>query len=608
MFHFFRKIQTHFKSNRLVGRDLEDLNPGVQELIEESKEFDIKDLSMLGQIAHNSFTDGTKRMKEKFGDDMYSTDPGTGLMSKALGRKNKGKDIRDNTNDHFGYLIDNIGLQFEKRISEWDQAYQENLKLDGADEEALRKAYMDRLDDLSKFCKGQLDRINTDVRDLVSAAGGEEGGNDFIDTKAELDIFNRNFRELLANMDIDPALVEEAFSGGLPDFDMDYIEGCYAESLETIQSIQNGKELNSSDYDKLIGNISIYFDSTLDTTDKYTLEDSVQGIENSGHIAVLHAMSPAQCFVLGNRLIQKRSQTDASKGIRFLLNMNFLGMAQAETLLAKLDPQYAIMDSEVTGIEATRDLLEDMRRLAADSVLKKNFKENFLMAHGDASTFLSYEVGRVVLLGAMLPFIFKIKDPGSWSQIMSNPFWLGAVAGSGLLIENATGGFGEGAVTDTFTKATMAATEGEDLDEDKKWEELTEMANQSPEVIDYMMKDDGALLTDIETIVDGRDESTLYRFKFEDQVMLHMEDRVKKIKEKIPGIDEDAAAAQARTELESELIVSLDRKDERTTERAIDEIYFKLAFGMGGANVPKMIEILHEANVRIGTEAAPTTT
>ncbi len=452
-------------------------------------------------------------LKETFGADLKKV-----LMDSRINMYEKGEMIHEATTEHYNLFIDKIGVQFQRELAQQDRA--------GGDHEEM----LDRFMRLTQISEAIAEDYDSTVRILVRVSGSQSGADEHIDAGSEwdeLNEFNRNGRELIEKMSLPDDLIARAMAN--PDYEPDDFQietmgGICAESTGIIEKIYGGTPLTPDDYNTVLEGIEGFFEHEFDTTNMSSLEVSMRAVEDTGMMTTVYSMNQAQRYELGQTLIEKygANETQARGGIQFLTAVGALDIGQAQTLIREGINGYAIFDSEeVEEIQRVRDELEELREHCAKS-MKEGLGGNLAIEDFTASNLLLYElVFRFAALGAVLPFVFNIKDPQNWDQIVTNPFWIGCVAVSGITLDHVTGGIGSGS-----TSRLLAGIGAEDEDPDQAreryaWGGFCRVAGDHYETQEYLLETNPEVLAgviEMATDPDVVENAADYDFSFDEFV------------------------------------------------------------------------------------------
>lgn len=496
-----REEVAQFADEELVEAPLSKLEEKVDETLDKKMK-KVSEMPLEAQIFVDDYKKTTDAYRARFGKDLYGRNPEQGaLMSMTLTMQGPKAMIRNRTKGHYDKYIAALGVQFQREMSQM------------TDQKEMKR--------LSQNADKALFHYDGIVRDMIRSYGSAEKGDNFIDTKKELDLWNRNGREVMEKLKPPSNLLRQSMEApDGPQIDFDYMGNTVcAQSATLIQKIETGPGLQQGDYDTVISIIRRYYKADFDTQDMSKLEHSVRAIEDTGALAVVHAMNPRQRYTLAGRMIKKSSPTEASFGIRFLVKANFLSIGEGEEFLEKLGPKYAFKEKELKEIRELRTALKKLREQTSKT-MGKVASHNMALEHFTASNGILYEViFRFAGLGVILPYLFTINRPSQWGQIATNPFWLASVAVAGLTADHVTGGIGKGLVTQGITSIGMPKADKETSDIEKRWEVFRGVVLNNPETIRYLSENNGERIAAIHER--AHDESKTedpqkFKFKYED--------------------------------------------------------------------------------------------
>lgn len=276
-------------------------------------------------------------------------------------------------------------------------------------------------------------------------------GPEEIDTYEKLDLFQRNALELFKKYDWD-FLFEEAILKA-PEKLKDYSKKHPLEFV-LLKKIERREKLEVQDYQKIIALISPFLEKfgQIDLLkDSGKIPDLLKETEKTGILTVVHYLNASQRFQLLETMI-KIKHPSFKEAVEGFTASNFISPLQGQDLMKSAFSKKLIAEKDIiefskklkTGVfEKTQKAVRDFRE-AGVRFLKTRFKKGaaeFL----NMKYLLLYEIGYHWLLFVLLGNVLvNIKRPLS---LLKNPWFWGAIAGSGYLVEEVTGGAGKGQIS-----------------------------------------------------------------------------------------------------------------------------------------------------------------
>jgi len=529
------------------------------------------------------FWNETVQVAQNFSEDLH----GGVLAKRSLAMSERPKAIFNQTEVLFANLMNGVVNQFLKKLWKFDQDFQKNQDAtqDAREKQGLRNAYEANLKRMKGIAHNGIQELASGVRSVVTVAGSIEGERVLLDTFSEIDIFNRNFREWLEKLKVPENWIEDAMQQG--PLDVNILKAVDDASLQMIKRIERGQELSPEAYDNLVFMLKDFFGNNRRLDEASTLGNQTRAIqeidrrlravEDSGALMVVHALSPAQRFTLGEQVVRSQLlQTPEKKaeGIRFLLNSNFLDIGQAQKLLSQIDPKMALKPEEVVVAQKTQEMVKKMRA-RAEAFLKKDPETNLMITHGTATNVLVYEiVGHIGIIGAVLPFLLNIGDPGEWQYILTDPFWLACVATAGLALDKVSGGdVGKGDISRKLIEITEVPHGKQESLNQQRLKEFAQLYGKNPETMEFLKKNDFALLKEIYEEAQKTEDPEKYYFNGQKW-------KAEKVK-KLTKLDKDLTPEQAGQAAEKEMKtryglnenLQLDGRRLSEVEGVINQVY-----------------------------------
>ena len=576
-------VNETFKSNPSVGsKDRKHFKENEAKLARKLR-FDLSKLSPTGKEVFQDFWNETVQVAQNFSEDLH----GGVLAKRSLAMSERPKAIFNQTEVLFANLMNGVVNQFLKKLWKFDQDFQKNQDAtqDAREKQGLRNAYEANLKRMKGIAHNGIQELASGVRSVVTVAGSIEGERVLLDTFSEIDIFNRNFREWLEKLKVPENWIEDAMQQGI--LDVNILKAVDDASLQMIKRIERGQELSPEAYDNLVFMLKDFFGNNRRLDEASTLGNQTRAIqeidrrlrpvEDSGAFMVVHALSPAQRFTLGEQVVRSQLlQTPEKKaeGIRFLLNSNFLDIGQAQKLLSQIDPKMALKPEEVVVAQKTQEMVKKMRA-RAEAFLKKDPETNLMITHGTATNVLVYEiVGHIGIIGAVLPFLLNIGDPGEWQYILTDPFWLACVATAGLALDKVSGGdVGKGDISRKLIEITEVPHGKQESLNQQRLKEFAQLYGKNPETMEFLKKNDFALLKEIYEEAQKTEDPEKYYFNGQKW-------KAEKVK-KLTKLDKDLTPEQAGQAAEKEMKtryglnenLQLDGRRLSEVEGVINQVY-----------------------------------
>lgn len=487
-------------------------------------------LSDLGQYAYQGFIDAVKAEADPFFQDLNSTEPGVGILSKAVVmRKERMEGVQAATARHFHKLVDQVAATYKRRLFELDGEYKARLTaLEGtAEERALEKVelaqeYQRKFTALSEESGTRIGELRASITDFAQQFGG---ANEFLDTAEEIDRWARYGLPLLKNLKIDDASLTAA------GMDVAFAKNQYGRAFKLLRKLRRGKNFDLADYEEIFTMMGPYMDRNFDQKDKSATRETLSMLEHSGALLIVEVMNPEQRFKLGEAWIQHpdRNPMQKREGILFLASANYLSLRQADELLRRIDKtnpeQYALREEEWKSIEATQALVKKVREEAAES-MARNPQRNITGQYFTASNAMFYEViGRVALIGTVLSTGLAVQraikqgDPSQITQTLVSPIYAAGVATVGVTYEHLTGmgDIGKGGISQRIARLQTKETETpEERTTRVKEERLTDAMGRNVETLAFLRAKDGEVLGEILKIAEQKDKPEEYQFSFAD--------------------------------------------------------------------------------------------
>ncbi len=546
--------------------------------IEEEIDYSPENLSLEANLYLNDYLTylnghaeiGTKKeptktsLKGKFRGDLGSTLDDIGLMDTRLKMKKRGKQIFESTIASYDRYVHSLGRQFHIQLYNIDQEFQRELEA-GGDEEDIRDKYDAKFAHLYEVTEAIAENYDITARAIIKVAGSQSGADNFIDagsTWTELSEFNKNGRELLAEITPPDDLIVNAYehpSFRVEEFDFEAMSDACSKSAAIIRKIHEGNDLDSADYTTVIDSIEAFFGHGFDTSSFGDLESSLGVVEQTGMMTAVYAMNPLQRYELGQRILDKYEPAKARDGIEFLTSTGILDIGQAQHLLEEnIGALGMFTDQDIENIRHIRHELDQLRKHSAKTI-KSNPFENLALEKFTASNGLLYEiVFRFAALGVILPFAFNITNPGGWGDIVTNPFWLGCVAVSGITLDHVTGGIGSGYTSQTIAGIGVKGETPEQADNRYEWAEFNRLLGDHPETTDYLTTENPRILEDIVLAASDSGNMGGYEFTFDGLIEDHLHAEMDRLDAAEPGMDEVELEEAARQSLENRYGVGLD--------------------------------------------------
>jgi hypothetical protein len=592
------------KPNRLIWRKVETAT--AAEVISAKKE----KFSPLANELRGVFIDGTHGIIKDFFGEMEGDSPiaGFGDRSDVMG-SNRMELHQQDIKKAFKGLIAQIRDNFDRTLEREDSVYREELaEAKKEKDEGKRLQKIRELD--GKYESRYTVLADVYEKEMLSLKDDVEGMGRQAEDASE---FRRVYLPQLRQMSVKQEArtydqVEEAL--GLSEnsdplkyvpIDVEYTNDSYGRAYGIIEKIQADEKLVDDDYQEILTQLSPFFDNQIDSSDENKAQRAMTGVEHSGALMTVHAMSPIQRMELGETLAADsgREPYEKRQGLLFMASANYLTTSQVEHIMRDHADLNALNPDEKEKIETAQRMFVELQEEAKERILHST-KGNLIGDHFTASNGLIYEViGRIAGIGMLLTIGMNIKDLPS---LATDPVFLGMAATVGLSYDHITGGIGKGGISAAVARAQIDEPIEEEPDES---EALSHLMSDSPEVVEFLREDTGKMLALIDAAAEDKTdgENSKYDFKFDDLI----DEMVKKEQ----GADDwtDQEISEKTEALKSEHIRELDGKDLIRTQLAITKVYQHLTREMGLGEIGDMLEAFDKADEYLGLkETKPITT
>ncbi len=489
-----------------------------------------ENLSDLGKYAYQGFIDATKAAADPFFEDLNSTDPAMGIMSKAKAiGKERIQMVQAGTAQHFHRLVDQIALNYKKRLFALDEVYKQRLAAVKGDDAAKQRVELDaefqrQFKELEEECGARVDQLRESLTGLARQIGGE---NEFLDTNEEINRWAKHVLPLLKGLKVDEVKLGKA------GMDVEFAKDQYAQAFAILEQLRSGNPLNRGDYEKIFAMIIPFMDRRFDRKSQNATRATLEMLERSGALLIVEAMNPEQRFNLAEAWIKHpdRNPMQKRQGLLFLAGANYLNLRQTDDLLRHLDPQtpdqYALREAEWKELEETQAMIVKVKKEAAQ-MIDKNPDRSLVGEHFTASNMMFYEViGRVALVGTAISTGLAVQravttgDPTQLTQTLMSPIYLTGVTIMGVTYEHVTGkgNLGEGDLSQKLAELQTKGRETETPDarvERNKKERLSAAMGNNVETLAFLRANKGKVLEQILKIVEAEEAPSDYHFSFND--------------------------------------------------------------------------------------------
>lgn len=560
-----------------------------------------KELSPVASDLRESFIEEVKVLTAGFYEDVEGNNPisGFGDRAEAMGEK-KIAYLQSQIGRHFNRLVDQLVANFDRTLLAMDADYRaERERLKQVQDKATRETeiknlddkYSGRLTDVRKLSEGEISALIDDVEDLGNRA---ENPSEFI----------RLYMPTLENWSIEQRTrayedVETALKNG--EIDIDYVQDTYGKAQVMIEKLEAGTELTPDDYEEILAQLSSFFDAQLDTEDKQKSERTMRGVEASGAMTVLHAMTPKQRMELMRHFVKDsgREPSERRQGLLSLASADYLTASQVRVLCGETADLDALSAEEKEQIENGQEMFRALRDRAAHEI-HENPSGNLINEYFTGSNALIYEVfGRVAIVGMLISAGMNWKNLPS---LAADPIFLTMAAVAGLSYDHVSGGIGSGGISQAVARAQIEDGPEADIDEVTQ-RRLAQAMSDYPDELQWLRDDKGAMLERIDKIaaINARGDDEDYIFKFDDLIEDVLE------KENTDDDWSEAKIERRRAELEIEYKQGMGGKTALQTETAIANIYLILSRDIGLTTITEMMAAFDSADESLGLRRPPKT-